>query len=324
MYKKFAGHAENMLATYPLEAFAYDNVQDRIDKLNGSSLPNIINMQGNRAYMIDGQPYADLLHFKNIHEPAYAHSFNLKKVRERQNHFSDKAYLGAGGIINLSYIAASQSACGIMYDINPFQRVLWEEVFNLLAECSTPVTFIDNIRHIEEQLRKRIEHANETIRFSNSNSITYTFDKLASDGFSDRLFRRHGGIKEWLLNPAGQDHNWLQGNYAHLHDLAKRKALAAITLDILDPHSCHEFSKHMKQEVNGFKVGMIYISSIADFLAINKEWTGRSNPDFKNIILENLDALNPEMNATIIDGRNYWTQSQKMSISISNGFFPVL
>ncbi len=314
------------------DSYSNDNqvipgIRQELDILHASELPHLVNMVGNRAYILHGKPYADLIHFKNIHE--HAHNFILRKIKEKRRENAGKTYVGVGGAINFSYIAAAKPANAILCDINPLQKILWDEVIDLLAHSPTPNSFLQGIAGIEHRIYDRIKSIYETIDFSNINSITYEFDKcghLGLTGIKDRapIFRFKGGIKEWLQDRESDDHNWLDDEYEYLHQMAYTNSIGAVTLDLLDEESCFEMAEFLRQTSRHPEIGMIYISSIADFLSIGKEWTGRDNPDFKKKIIQNLDILNPAKTATIVDSRQYWPQERKMDITINNGFFPSL
>ena len=300
-----------------------DGIGHHLESLNFSSLPHIINMTGNRAYTLNGKPYADLLHFKNIHE--HIHGSLLRVVERERQWQRGKVYLGVGGAINLSYIAAARPACAILCDINPLQKILWSEIISLLRRAPDSSSFKQMLPDLEERVLERVKDVHNVINFTNSHSITTTFDRYSIGHNSRNIFRRNGDIRNWLEDQAACDHFWLnEKEYGYIQELACKDSIASITLDILDADSCHEFSRHLRSKTGEIDIGLIYISSIADFLAVGKEWTGRSNQNFRKIIIDNLEILNPAKNARIIGSGFSWEQKQSMDISISNGFYPLL
>lgn len=94
-----------------------------------------------------------------------------------------------------------------------------------------------------------------------------------------RRFKRPHADRTWMNKEA----------YAHLHDMARRGALAALTLDVCDPYATAQLANTLNEKLpSSAKVDIIYISNIFRFLS--------GHSDFSNRTIEQADPWQARQN----------------------------
>lgn len=119
----------------------YKDFAAQIEALN--SLPvgdKATSIGTRRAYMSQGKPYLDNVHFQRVSESWMTHE-RLQRHVLNSPELHGRIWAGTAGEVNLSYITASQAPAAILYDINPLQTFFWQRFFNLIAEIPDPQVF---------------------------------------------------------------------------------------------------------------------------------------------------------------------------------------
>ncbi|MBI1326662.1 MAG: hypothetical protein GC136_03365 [Alphaproteobacteria bacterium] len=228
-----------------------------------------------RAYKRkDGLPCFDEVFFKPIGEDVVRHRRQQEVIAENKA-IRNGVYIGTAGIANYGYMAHSRASAAILFDINPLQRLLHEEMIKIFAANPTLEGAQKELLELPQRFIKRVESSltKEQVeklkgvgvlknpRVNPSYVVSYRDPEIFSEELAsfigmpreDRTDRRHPIM--------GLDD---RKTYAHLHALAKNNAIACVTLDIKDTKGWQVITKHIK--ANGAEVSLAYVSNIFYFM----------------------------------------------------------
>lgn len=269
-----------------------------------------------RAYKKDSGFYFNKVHVFSIAEDRAWH-LNLEKTfSENPDKFGGQVYMGAAGLLNFGFIAATKPAAVVLFDVNATQAMFWNDAIRALAENEKVEGFIEFLKEECEKLPLSL------VKAFNDKSCPF-IQKVLIDG----AYRDSCELEDWIewgLKNFNSDTFWMKRGYEHLHLLAKHRAIGAVTLDVLDKKACQHLKNYLdnveyrpalvskdksstKEEFSplasqkGTAIDMLYISNIFGFLDGEKDFSGR---DLKNATSkrarENLSMLLRSSESTII------------------------
>jgi len=255
-----------------------------LDELNNSTSTNeSVTTPIGRAYLIDGKPYYGNIHFTPSSEDRFAHE-SISQALQSNPQYQGGNYMGTAGVNNLHHIACSRSSFALLFDINPLQKLFWDDFLSVIAETPDRIDFANKMRNYGQHLYKKIsENFNIAALHENNRQLQisppgeYDYNTIFGDEGSSPI--RHmkygdffvkfgtpldlktnytfGGNKNthWLANPA---------NYEHIHQMAKHNAIGALTLDVCDTAGCEELSTWLTDK--RIKIDFMYLSNIGHYL----------------------------------------------------------
>ncbi len=260
-----------MLKTFGDITFA--SVIDSLDKTIEHDQQNLLAFAsgGGRAYLHKpGQYYGGEIFFGNRGEEHYG------KVKgfETSEKYKGGIYMGGAGIINLSYIAAMCSDAGILFDVNPHQKIFWDVFLKLLAECEDKVEFAKLNKDAEETIRLRVLAAaeNETLH-----QYFYGVSNPHTAGNHYRSSMSYLGampiVSPFVRKPPAEL-IWYDDDehYNYVHQLAKAGKIGSLTLDVCDEISIASVVKVLGDT----RLACLYVSNIFTFFENGSDWTDRN------------------------------------------------
>jgi len=222
-----------------------------------------------RAYLHgDNQYYGGPVFFGNRAEDHYGRI----KGFEGSPNYKGGTYMGAAGVVNLSYIAAMRSDSAILFDINPHQKIFWDRFLKLLGEHGDKAEFLEAFEADQSALEEAIYSAikGDTLRQRFSDSVLWKPSQRGQGALYNGWMpivtpfnRKPLGELAWF-----DDDN----HYVHVHEMAKAGQIGALTLDV-----CDEISVlRLVESLEGRTVSALYISNIMRFFDKNSDWSGRN------------------------------------------------
>ncbi|PZO88385.1 MAG: hypothetical protein DI626_01865 [Micavibrio aeruginosavorus] len=227
-----------------------------IDKLNSKTA--VSGMAASASG--ENSPYAGPIHLTVVGENISFHKRHLEKISTAKA-LQGGLYAGAAGFINLSYIAASKASGAVLFDINVYQTLFWNIVFEKIARNSDKAHFREDLSNIALDLREKGDLQPGSIRESFAaackNAGTTLFKNLSEDTLPQWI------EKDSRISPEG---TWMHDSaaYAHIRSLVKGRAIGAVTLDITDRAACHHMGRYL--DGDGAKIRLLYASNILNFL----------------------------------------------------------
>ncbi|HEU4839180.1 MAG TPA: hypothetical protein VFS88_07205 [Micavibrio sp.] len=210
-------------------------------------------------YIHGKAPYAGPIHLAVIGENLERHSMHLQTVSNTPS-LQGGLYAGAAGFVNLSYMAAAKASAGLLFDINTYQTLFWNIVFDKVAKSSTPAAFRKNLSSIipdieSAALRSFKEPLRETFRRNCDYANGALFKGLPA-----------GELSHWIMTPSRPAGLWMHDPalYSHVRALVLNKAIGAITLDISSRKACDEVRKFL--DGHDISVRTLYVSNILNFM----------------------------------------------------------
>ncbi|MEE9344435.1 MAG: hypothetical protein V3U88_02390 [Methylococcales bacterium] len=170
-----------------------------------------------------------------------------------------RLHLGWGSFRNLDIIAARQSTCAFIFDINRHQLRVWQVLADVVQDCL-----------IAEELVKRLA-------------------ALLPD--QPRLRRFKDSVEEWLLSDLERPESWLSTNhrsrFEYIRDLFRAGNIGIASLDICDPglyqaqperSGFSRLASALDQLGNAEKIftDTLYLSNIPYMLCNNSGFFGKS------------------------------------------------
>ena len=242
------------------------------------------------------------VHAGQIHGPTvreYHHGTRLDHIIKTQNYLKDRLYLGFGGFINLSYIAASKSRAAILADINPLQTISWQHIIGVLAAEPTSKGFMNEFEGMPAALTQKFNKIFGPCEVSLRSVCTS--DRRMNIGLRTRNpFREMPPGSYWIKDTIKPDRLWLRHGYEHLHDMAKNGAIGALTIDISDIPAWQELKTYL--DTKNLKAGIVYTSNIFDYMmARTMDWPHRMAREHRAIHAVGNIARVTQPNITVIN-----------------------
>jgi hypothetical protein len=236
------------------------SLNEGLSRLNQQALPSSVDTPLGRAFKCQSEPHRGAIHTQLVAESPKSHYKIIDELRTKKT--AGCIYAGAGGFVNLTYIAETKAGKGILFDINPAQTVFWNQIIRDLAAHQDRDGFVKAQKDMPRILREKLgdDHVR---RFG-------TFNRLNATDYKN-WFRRSG---------ASPDNMWLDeqgGRYAHLHKMAREGNLGALTIDVLATDAWKQLQGYLKSEADGQKIDIMYLSNIPGFYTFNRtsDFTGR-------------------------------------------------
>lgn len=216
--------------------------------------------------------YAGRILFGSVGEEAENHIALMQEIAREREAFAGRVYMGAAGLLNLSYIDAIRPGAVLFYDVNPIQTLFWNIAIETAANCPKLDDFLSFIDWAPTLLIGQVmAHAGEVYLQDHCiRKATAATPRIAMG----MTVHSNSGV---LLDKNG-DGLWRNAKgYAHFHALAKSGAAGAITLDVLDRKGWAQLAGHFGRQADPLArhAGIAYVSNI--FLHLNglNDWTGR-------------------------------------------------
>ncbi len=259
----------------------------------------MIKTPAGRAYTSEDGIYAEQVHVRSLGEDIVAHAalqHAFRKSTRLDNPEQHSVYAGAAGFLNLGFIAASQPAAALLFDINPVQTLFWNEIFALMAKHEKYQDFRAELDHLPERMVARYKAAfgerRLPVRWSGM-PIHYPSPQTPS---IRTIFRGITDFPAWLdkkyFGLRTPDRSWLtEDRYRHLHVMAKNGALCALTIDACDDRAFDQLRAALDNTActpvaedgrvlppqKGILINSLYVSNLMHFLSGEKDWTGKRN-----------------------------------------------
>jgi len=222
-----------------------------------------------RAYKIEQAPgfYISEIHTQTIGEAQAGSQFEKWILGPVWNKPPHQIYMGIGGFINLSLIAGQKFKQGILFDINPVQTLYWQRLVKMIAAIPDAGTFRDFLLQ------------SDAVMLANCRQLyDDQWDVLERTLAGIEIFARRSALRSPVESPDFNDPNyieyeWLRNGYAHLHAMARRGDLTALTLDLTDTDSWAQLDRFLQDR--GLCVGGLYLSNAISFLDLPHDWAGR-------------------------------------------------
>lgn len=250
---------------------------DELNKVAVSDQHVLLPKHAGRAYKFDtdGSHYGDNVHFRSIAEEHYGRVQSISM----SEHWKGGIYAGAAGLVNLSYMGALKSSAGILYDINPYQKIFWDEMLYVMAETPNVENFKERLPSIIKATYMKVASVDLCARQTQH----YTSARRSENDGHPQL--RCSGSLEHVLTTLFKDEEvgnkgdvlWLD-SYDHLHQMAKNNAIGAITFDVCDMEAGEQlktFLGEVKTPSYDGDVNCLYISNIFNFLKGDYDWSER-------------------------------------------------
>lgn len=212
-------------------------------------------------YVHGKAPYAGPIHLSVVGENLERHKMHLQKLSETPS-LQGGLYAGAAGFVNLGYMAAAKSSAGLLFDINTYQTLFWNLVFERIARCPAPGAFRKELCAIIPDIDAAALHAHkEPLRETFHRNCSYFhvshFKGLASENLSHWIESSSENSPDghWMHDPA---------LYSHIRALVLGNAIGAITLDISSKKACNEVRDFLTER--DISVRTLYVSNILNFM----------------------------------------------------------
>lgn len=211
----------------------------------------------------------------------------------KQDH-TGTLYMGAAGFQNLSYVGTMRAGGAILFDINPIQTWFWNYILPMLANETSGEAFMDCL------VSRLPEMQHHVARMFCESGNDHPFLTRALDKSTARMILTlhtfiSTPLEQWRLHRnAGLHWVWDRDAYAHLHDMARRDAIGALTLDILDQEGWMQLAQHLDTNPCGAPSGIktIYLSNILTFLTGEDTFTCRrdqnANPVYARAVVSQI------------------------------------
>ncbi len=206
------------------------------------------------------QPYAGPIHVTVVGENVSFHKRHIEAVASKPA-LQGGLYAGAAGFINMSYIASSKSAAAFLFDINAYQTLFWNLVFEKVRRSAYADDFRKDFSNIAHDIRLAQKGHPSALRENFAavchGARTTLFKDLPEEKLSQWI------EQESRTSPEGR---WMhdQSLYTHIHKLALNNAIGAVTLDITNHAACAQVEKNLRD--NSSSVRLLYASNILNFL----------------------------------------------------------
>ena len=213
--------------------------------------------------------YAGKIHIAPIGE--YNHPEALKYMEAHAAGNRPTLYMGAGGFINMSYIAATKPKAALLFDVNPLQMLFWNEVIDIIKQNEDVAGFLHSMRSIEHRMNYVIREQLGHVYFRGRGLYT------GPDRADYNPLRETTPEFYFLesMNPVRDEDWWKkQDYYDHLHQMAKADAIGAITMDLF-----HTPSWQQLEQALPVRADIAYITNIMT----HPGWTGRYDPESDTI-----------------------------------------
>ena len=262
-----------------------DNFRGAVDHLNRqvTSDSHILLPDNNcRAYRMT-QTEGDLtffgdgaVHVANIGEEHYG---RIVSINESKTVHKGGLYAGVGGFVNLSYIGALQASSAILFDLNAYQKFLWDEVIDAIARNPTAEGFKAQLPTLKNMI-----HFNVSSIFADPRGYRDTEGRntlpcghvKGDDPVSYRGIDAPEEFQQWIDDMLRGDRLW-EEYYDHLHQLAKDDKLGAITLDVCDSSAAEQLSEFLTS-IGSSGVDYLYTSNVFNYLERDRDrWSKRGN-----------------------------------------------
>ena len=270
-----------------------------LDREAGAGNSAAVRVPGGRAWLCPDRgtgawkPYFDEIHFRMYDEPWWTHHALRDRLAQRPD-AQGRVYAGCAGMVNLDYIAATKAPAAVLFDINPLQTLFWRGLAALIARQSDHRALGAELPRFTEALYHRIValHGPDVIR-----DMDPPEGRGCGWGSPQAPYRwmRYDDVEHWvrgMFDNRERGRNWLGDpvKYAHVHQLCKYDAVAAVTLDIRDSAACARVAERLRaarfykgSEEAGFDraasvgagVGLLYRSNVAYYL----RWTAQEKAD---------------------------------------------
>jgi len=237
----------------------YQNFAENFKELSQTTVGDRTTLvEGQRAYIINGQPYFCNVHFERVSESWMTHEV-LQRHFKSNTALQKRIWAGTAGEVNLAYITATKAPAAILFDINPFQTLFWNKFFTFVSETPDHQEFAQksqqfikefyydlsnqfNLASIQKDHPGLHMKAPVTQQYNQEGFISSPIRNMTYRDFYQQI-RGYLGWKEiGFTSCADKDLQWIANkeNYTHLHLMAKNNAVAAVTLDISDTPSCEQ------------------------------------------------------------------------------------
>lgn len=206
-------------------------------------------------------PYAGPIHLSVIGENLDRHRTHLRTVSNTPA-FQGGLYAGAAGFVNLSYMAAAKASAGLLFDINTYQTLFWNVVFDKISKSPTPSAFR---KHLSSIIPDMESAAMRTFKEPLREAFRRNCDR-----FSGALFKSLPAVDlaRWIMtgSQTTPDGAWMHDPalYRHIRALVLNKAIGAITLDISSKKACDEVRNFL--DGHDISVRTLYVSNILNFM----------------------------------------------------------
>ncbi len=250
--------------------FQFSEVIDSLDKTLEHSWHVLLPKQAGegRAYVSkENEIYGGPIFFGNRGEEHYNRIRGLEGSRQ----YKGGVYMGAAGIVNLSYIAVLRSERAILFDVNPHQKIFWDVFLKLIKDCEDKADLPAAFEAAQPELARRIASA------QCGNSIGHFFQNVASLHFKDGGLRPlYNGdlplVSTFERRPLGEL-IWYEDDlhYAYVREMIMQGRIGALTLDVCDKKSIASLVSVLGEE----RLSYLYISNIMAFFARGSDWTDR-------------------------------------------------
>ena len=248
-----------------------EGFKNGIDALNRTIVSDeqIMSIAG-RAYIYDGEVFANRLYIRSVNEVMDAHAECQNELRLNKT-FRGRVYAGTAGLLNLGYISAIQPRAALIYDLNIYQVQFWNDIICALAQCK-------NSREFKAFLLSYMNDAPVRLNSIFNNQATFCRNMNPKTLFHQ--VQTKAKLIYWLLGEMNYsvppDLSWAGENYDYLHEMAGKGAIAALTLNVNDASSCAQLGEYLGSI--GQKVDVLYTSNIFRILERGHDYTGRALP----------------------------------------------
>lgn len=278
----------------------FAGLADDIDVLD-TSLPSadMVLKGGARAYTNNGLAYFGNVHYRPFNESWMMHE-NIQRTILRSEAYQGHLYAGTAGSVNIDYIAATKAPGAILYDVNPWQKLFWDQFFEVMAMHDNPDDFAWAMEHFAADFyldlskefdvaavrQSQLDNGQPAIDINAPEIDKYGYyvsdysSPFRGDGYKNfgLNFRTAAGHPDtgWSYGRSSEL-NWMRDMnlYGHLHQLAKERAIGSVTLDISDEAACKELSEALQRR--SLKVGFLYTSNIGHYM----QWSQREIEGYK-------------------------------------------
>lgn len=262
---------------------------------------NCIQIPTGRAFLANGKPYYDEVHFRQHNEFWGTHE-NICSALRKTPSLHGGVYAGAAGEFNLGLIANGKASAALLFDINPFQKLFWRDFFNLVAKCPDAHSFGTRIEDflpnfytsLSEKFNleaiKQLWHLDIG---SPDGEYSYYYDpyspvrSMKYSEFVKHVQTPHPEFDTGYIFCGDAEASWIanEENYRHLHHLARENAIGFLTLDVCDEDAGAQLKAHLDKKSyrpvtlastgqclklhdvqEGTKIDLLYLSNICYYL----------------------------------------------------------
>lgn len=207
------------------------------------------------------ESYAGPVHMGVVGENIACHEDHMRTIASTPA-LKYGIHAGAAGFINLAYMAHSKAAAGLLFDINAYQTLFWNIVFEKIRACKTAKSFRESLLDIEDDI--------ETVaseRFSRTLRKVFQ-DKCDSNGGACIKGLPPPKLERWITSGSAEmpESAWMydQIQYAHIRNMVLNNAIAAITLDITSRKACDQVKRFLDDSKAAIR--LLYVSNILNFM----------------------------------------------------------